>query len=219
MKKIVVLMILLIVGASVFASGQNEPQKSSVFKNSIEDFQGTWQQVNGSSVITITGNDFTLLNMEIGYAGYGIVSMGYWNKNNVKTEAIRFDFHNDYEGRSTKGFYFYLGMTEDYLNKVKRDKNILVNDFQMKAWEEFSSISEKNDRFSDDIIKKYFDIPAYKKLNYPTPSGGTGGSAFFFELNGDNLKLFDIHKEKEINSDISFYLWNLLFCGEFVRVK
>jgi len=214
MKKILIFVaVLLIVSASVFASGSFE------YKYSVEDFQGTWQQVNGSSVITITGNDFTVLNMEIGYAGYGIVSMGWWNKDRIKTEAIRFDMHwNGIEGRSTKGNFFYLGMTEKDLNQFKRDRNYFVNDFQMKAWEEFSPISEKKSRYPDDIRDKYFDTPAFKEVNYPILMGG-GGNPYFFELNGDSLNISRSWDERQNNSSLFWYLYNLLFCGEFVRVK
>jgi hypothetical protein len=63
--------VLLIVSASVFGNGSKE----SNFSYFIEDFQGPWQQVNGSSVIIITSKNFTILNMEIGYAGYGRISI------------------------------------------------------------------------------------------------------------------------------------------------
>ncbi|MDR2597149.1 MAG: hypothetical protein LBC76_07515 [Treponema sp.] len=216
MKKIVVFaVILLIVSASLFASGQNEG------KYSIDDFQGTWQQVNGSSVITITGNDFTILNMEIGYAGYGIVSMDTWNENNVKRETIRFDFNNEGKGRSTKGNFFYLGKTEEDLNQYKENpffKNILVNDFQMKAWEEFSPKSEKNSRYPDDIIKKYFNIPLYQKGSVPQPCQGSGYTMYYFDLNGDNLKLEELNKKASYSVESS-YVYYLLFAGEFERVK
>jgi hypothetical protein len=217
--------ILLIASGSIFAGGQKEPFE---FKYSVEDFQGTWQQVNGSSVITITGNDFTILNMEIGYAGYGIVSMGWGNKDKVKTEAIRFDFHNDWEGRSTKGNSIYLNMSEKDLNQFKRDRNYFVNDFQMKAWEDYSiPIYERNSIYPDDIFDKYFKNVSrtlknakYSKENqlYAQIYIG-GGNLFYFELNGDNLKLIRCWDEELNNSDKGWHLWNLLFTGEFERVN
>jgi hypothetical protein len=85
--------------------------------------------------------------MEIGYAGYGLVSMDTWPKD--KTEVIRFDFYNEDKGRSTKGNIIYLGLPEQVINEINKHenyftKNILLNDFQMRHWMAFRFNPESN---------------------------------------------------------------------------
>ncbi|MCL2271199.1 MAG: hypothetical protein FWC19_00140 [Treponema sp.] len=211
MKKLLTICLLFVlVSCASFAGGNKESQ------NLLDDLQGTWKQVDGKSVITITGNDFTILNMEIGYAGYGIVSIVTLKG----TKFLRFETFN----KSTPGAIMYLGWTEAQLNAYKegydwhyKDK-LVINDFQMKAWEEFSLISEKNnERFPDHIIEKYFSNIG-SKLGFNEKPFNTDGTAnFHFELNEDNLK---ISQENMIFNYVEEgYLIYILFTGYYERIK
>jgi hypothetical protein len=158
----ITVLMLIFISCITFGKGQQE------FQYSVVDFQGTWEQVDGSSVITITGNNFTILNMEIGYAGYGRISMEIINHfvkaegKEIKIKTIKFICDS-----STKGNIMYLGNSEETINEINSGKHfylkdsVFINDFQMKAWKEFSPISEKNGKFSDDVIEKYFINQAF----------------------------------------------------------
>jgi hypothetical protein len=222
MKKLLTICLLLVLVSCIsFASGNKESQ------NLLDDLQGTWKQVDGKSVITITGNDFTILNMEIGYAGYGIVSIGTLNGR----KTLVFNFYNRSTGRSTKGNLVYLGFDDKFINSIDSGSHhihkdtLFINDFQMKAREEFGTISEKNEegftKYPDHILEKYFNNLHLKDGCVTIPYLVDGGAGFYFELNEDNLKLIDASgeaNEKYFRNEIP-HLYNLLFGGELKRIK
>jgi hypothetical protein len=205
MKKILVFTAaLLIASVSVFGNGHKEEPLPADFHYTLEDFNGTWQQVNGASVITFKDGEFEIVNMEEGFAGWGINSFEYIKFN--QSVILRFDTHNDYEGRNSKGYLLNLNTS-----KIPTNRTIITKDFQRKAWEEFIvPISKRNNKFFND-----YGFPNQNKV-MPTPMFGLASA---FELEGDNLKLLSGFSEKAVNSDIGAKMINTLFLGEFVRIN
>jgi len=204
MKKILIFtVVLLIASASVFGSGQKEEPLPADFPYKIEDFNGTWQQVGGASVITFKDGEFEIVNMEEGFAGWGINSFECIKYD--QSVLLRFDTHNDYEGRNTKGYLLNLNTL-----KIPTDRTIITKDFQRKAWEEFGiPITKRNDKFLND-----YGFPNQNKV-MRTPMFGL---PFAFELEGDSLKLLSGF-EKAVNTNISFKMLHTIFVGEFVKIN
>jgi len=202
MRKIILSLVLLnLVLIPCFSNGQNE-QKEPI-DNSVEDFNGTWQQVGGASVITFKDGEFEVVNLEEGFAGWGIISLTNWGKD----VALRIDTHNDYEGRKTKGYLLNLNIPVNKLNLVKKNRTYTTKDFQIKAWEEFKvPMSERNGKF-------------YNDHGHPNQNNElqtfTTGQPYRFELNENNLKLTMFVD----NSHLFFLMCQTLFAGDFIRVE
>jgi len=207
MRKIILSLVIFgFVLLPCFSNGQKEQEEP--INNSIEDFNGTWQQIDGASIISFKDGEFEIVNMEEGIAGWGIISLTNWGKD----VALRIDTHNDYEGRKIKGYLLNLNIPENTLNKkVIKDRTYITRDFQIKAWEDFKiPMPERNG--------KYFNDHGLPKKNN-TWYIYTTGFPYKFELNDNNLKLTMFIDEKIINSDLGFLMNQILFVGDFIRVE
>ncbi|MDR2977992.1 MAG: hypothetical protein LBU56_00850 [Rickettsiales bacterium] len=204
-KSLIVTTLLILVGCISFASGGKEYEPH---RNSIEDFQGTWRQVDGSTVITISGTEFELVDMELGWAGWGRIDLGYLNYKSI----IRIDMDHDFRGAEKSAYLLNLNTTAsdfDFIGKNRSTRHYITRDFMIKAWEDFKvPVAERNNRF-------------YNDLGFPNEQRHTtgGGGYWNYEFNGNNLKLTSTVNERTLSTSIGFALQDALFSGEYVKVR
>lgn len=175
-----------------YANGKAE------FPHTVEDFEGIWQQVNGASVITIKDNEFEIVNMELGWAGYGLISF----ESRGSEIYLRFDCNNQYEGRNTRGYLLNLNMDQkefDRAIQIARRQRLITRDFMIEAWEDFS-------------------VPIDEREIGDEYSFRTGGINLKYALNGNNLKVYSWDNVSSEQYEM-FKYWFDLFTGEFVRTN
>ena len=108
----------------------------------INNLTGVWQQVDGSSVLTIDGKYWEILDMERGWAGYGTDIK--WAKREGKTYIDFRYLKNSYILNLSK--YDNIHTTINGVqHRIYINGYIYLKDFMLKAWEEYKIPIEDRD--------------------------------------------------------------------------
>jgi len=156
----------------------------------VDSFTGVWQQVDGSSILTINGKDWEILDIERGIAGFG---------NNIKIVQRKTEVYVDfiYKNGYILDMGKYSNLNDRYKEPLSSINGVKIRDFMLTAWKDYKT-------------------PIGEREWGSTVS--TGNIFLYFNFDGNYMELTPMFNHNNDDNYI-FVNFDRGLTGKFVRIR